>query len=239
MMDLTRLGVKVFADGANLDDIARLAALPYIAGFTTNPTLMKKAGVTSCHEFARQALPLIGGKPISIEVLSDDLAMMEREAHTIAEWSGNIYVKVPITNTQRESTLPVVRRLARDGVRVNVTAMTTTLQVRAVVEVLSDIQTSTYVSMFAGRIADAGADVVSIMREAAMLTDMAPSVELIWASPRELYNVVQAAQAHAHIITLTPDLLAKLPLLGKDLDDYSLETVQMFYRDAQSAGLTL
>jgi transaldolase len=235
---LRDIQTRIFADGADLDGILALAEDPNIAGFTTNPTLMWKAGLTDYADFAQRLLERITSHPISFEVFADDADEMRRQARLIASWGENVYVKIPITTTAGESMAPLVRELSEDGVQVNVTAMFTTAQVELITAAVKDGAAS-YQSVFAGRIADAGVDPVPIMANAVEVMKAAPKSELIWASPREILNVVQADQVGCHIITVTHDLLKKLPLLGHDLDQYSLETVQMFHRDAVSAGFTL
>ena len=230
--------VKIFADGADLKAISALAEKPYIEGFTTNPTLMSKAGVTDYTRFAREALDLIGGRPISFEVVSDDSDEMFRQARKIASWAENVYVKIPITNSMGETSVPLLRRLVDAGIKTNVTAIMTLDQVREAADVLG-AGPSAYVSVFAGRIADTGRDPVPIMSEALTLLRPYPQLELIWASPRELLNIVHASAIGCHVITVTNDILAKLPMLDKDLVEYSLETVQMFFRDATQSGLDL
>lgn len=232
------LSVKVFADGADLDSILALAENPRIAGFTTNPTLMWKAGLTDYRDFAERLLERITTHPISFEVFADDVDEMRRQARLIASWGNNVYVKIPVTTTSGESMAPLVRELSEGGVKVNVTALFTTAQVELFTAAVKDGAPS-YLSVFAGRIADAGIEPLPIMAQAVNIMLDAPRAELIWASPREILNVVQADQVGCHIITMTHDLLAKLGSLGKDLDQFSLETVQMFHRDAQSAGFTL
>jgi transaldolase len=232
------LNVKVFADGADLDAILALAAEPHIAGFTTNPTLMWKAGLTDYEQFARRLLERITTHPISFEVFADDPEEMRRQAQMIAKWGENVYVKIPVSTTGGESMAPLVRELSEAGIQVNVTAVFTTAQVELLTEAVKDGAPS-YISVFAGRIADAGIDPVPLMARAVDIMVAAPRSELIWASPREILNVLQADQVGCHIITVTHDLLKKLPLLGKDLMQYSLETVQMFRNDALSAGFTL
>jgi len=229
------LTVKIFADGAKLDVIADMAKNPIIKGFTTNPTLMRKAGVTDYCAFARDALSVVHGLPISFEVFSDDFEEMERQACQIASWGENVFVKIPITNTKGEFSGPLIQRLAKNGVQLNITALLTTNQVQQVAECLSET-TSSFVSVFAGRIADTGCDPCPIMKRSVELLSFLPRAELIWASPREVFNVVQANSVGCHVITATNDVLAKLPLLGKDLDQVSLETVQMFRRDAEEAA---
>lgn len=235
---LDHLNVKIFADGADLDVILGLAADKRIAGFTTNPTLMWKAGLTDYEEFAKRLLERITTHPISFEVFADDAAEMRRQATMMSGWGSNVYVKIPVSTTQGESMAPLVRELAESGVKVNVTAVFTTAQVELLTETLKDGAAS-YISVFAGRIADAGIDPVPLMARAVDIMVDAPRAELIWASPREVLNVMQADQVGCHIITLTHDLLKKLELLGKDLEQYSLETVQMFRRDALAAGFTV
>lgn len=231
------VGVKLFADGADRAGMLEMYAHPHVSGFTTNPTLMRKAGVTDYLGFARGILNLIPDKPISFEVFSDDFDAMAREAHVLAALGNNVYVKVPVSNTRGEFSGGLVRRLVRDGVKVNVTALMSVDQVRAIAECLDD--TPSYVSVFAGRIADTGRDPVPLMAEALEMLRPLPSAELIWASPRELLNVVQASEIGCHVITATNDIIKKLPLLGKDLLEFSLETVRMFHDDARAAGFEL
>ncbi|MGH9346427.1 MAG: transaldolase [Vicinamibacterales bacterium] len=236
--DLASLRVKVFADGADLDEIARLAANPLIRGFTTNPTLMRKAGVPDYRAFASEALPLVTGRPISFEVFSDELDEMERQAHEIASWGANVFVKIPVTNTEGVFSGPLVKRLVDAGVRVNVTAVLTAEQVGRVAECLS-AGVPSFVSIFAGRIADTGRDPMPVIAEALGLLRDNRTAELIWASPRELLNLFQASEVGCHVITATADILGKLPLVGKSLETVSLETVRMFRRDAVEAGYTI
>ena len=237
-MKLTDLKVKIFGDGAELDGMVALAQQPYIKGFTTNPTLMRKAGVTDYRIFARQVIDAIPGHPISFEVFSDEFIDMERQARDIATWGSNVYVKIPVTNTRREPAYNLIHRLSHAGVKVNVTAVMTIAQVREIVAALQGGAPSN-VSIFAGRIADTGRDPVPIMTKAVELLQIEPAAELIWASPRELLNIFQANDIGCHIITVTSDILKKLPLLGKDLSDYSLETVRMFHDDAAKAAYEL
>jgi transaldolase len=232
------LNVKIFADGADLDGILGLADDARISGFTTNPTLMWKAGLTDYGSFAQRLLERITKRPISFEVFADSPEEVRRQARLIASWGDNVYVKIPVTLTTGETMAPVVRELSESGVKVNVTAVFTTAQVELVTAAVKDGAPS-YISVFAGRIADAGIDPQPIMARAVDIMVDAPRSELIWASPREILNVVQADQIGCHIITMTHDLLAKLDSLGKDLDQFSLETVQMFRRDALAAGLSL
>jgi transaldolase len=237
-MNPSELDVKLFADGADRKGILELSANPLIKGFTTNPTLMRKAGVEDYEWFARDILQTVPDRPFSLEVFADDHKEMERQALKISSWGENVYVKIPITNTKRESTEDLLRRLSGHGVKVNVTALMTAHQVEQVAGTISD-GPAAYISVFAGRVADSGRDPIPIMRESlAVLRDL-PRVELIWASPRELLNIVQAHEIGCDIITVTHDVLKKLPTLGKDLDDFSLDTVRMFHDDASSAGYTL
>jgi transaldolase len=235
---LDRLSTRIFADGADLDGILALAGDPRISGFTTNPTLMWKAGLTDYAEFAQRLLERITRHPISFEVFADDADEMRRQARVIAGWGENVYVKIPVTTTSGLPMAPLVRELSESGVKVNVTALFTTAQVELITAAVKDGAPS-YLSVFAGRIADAGIDPVPIMARAVDIMVEAPRAELIWASPREILNVVQADSVGCHIITMTHELLAKLELLGKDLDQFSLDTVRMFHRDAAAAGFTL
>jgi transaldolase len=231
--------IKIFADGASLPSMLESARDPRIAGFTTNPTLMRKAGISDYRAFAKEVLAAIRDKPISFEVFADDVPEMRRQAREIATWGANVYVKIPVTNTKRESTAALVRELAAGGVKLNVTAICTLEQVREVTQALAGGAPSV-VSVFAGRIADTGRDPIPLMKEALQICRAtAASAELLWASPRELLNIVQAAEIGCDIITVTPDLLKKLELVGKDLGEFSLETVQMFFKDAQAAGFKL
>ena len=237
-MTLADLTVEIFADGADLGAIKALSAKPWIRGFTTNPTLMRKAGVADYRRFALDVLRAVPDRPVSFEVLADDFDEMERQACEIASWGPNVDVKIPVTNTRRELAAPLIERLSRAGVQVNVTAVLTLAQVKTIAASLAD-DTRAIVSVFAGRIADTGVDPVPVMREALKILHARPRAKLLWASPRELLNLVQASEIGCHIITVTGDILAKLALLGKDHEDYSLETVQMFHRDAMAAGYTI
>ncbi len=234
----TGMKVKLFADGADLDSILKLNAKPYVQGFTTNPTLMRQAGVTDYEAFSRKLLELIPDKPVSLEVFADDLPSMERQARAIAGWGANVYVKIPVCTTQGESTCPIVARLSGDGLALNVTAILCEDQVRATARALDGAAPS-IVSVFAGRIADTGIDPMPVMRAALEVLKPLPRAELLWASPRELLNIVQADQIGCHIVTVGPGLLNKLPLIGKDLETYSRETVQMFHGDAVASGFTI
>jgi transaldolase len=238
MTRLEDLNVKIFADGAEKAGMLEMYAKPYIKGFTTNPTLMHKVGLTDYRAFARDIVSVIPDRPISFEVFSDEFQEMERQAREIATWGNNVYVKIPVTNTRREPAYDLVRRLANEGVKLNITAIMTIDQVRNVVDAVKDGAPSC-VSVFAGRIADTGRDPVPIMTECVDILKAAPQSELIWASPRELLNIIQADAIGCHIITVTNDILKKLPLIGKDLADYSLDTVKMFYDDGRKAGFTL
>jgi transaldolase len=237
-MNPADLKVKLFADGADKAAMLELYKEKYIKGFTTNPTLMRKAGITDYEGFARDILEAIPDRPISFEVFADEFADMEEQAHYIASWGQNVYVKIPVTNTNRESSCQLVRRLTQAGVKVNVTALLTLEQVTDVALALRG-GSPAYVSVFAGRIADTGRDPVPMMAAAMAILCSQPQIELIWASPRELLNVFQAESVGCHIITATPDVLKKLSLVGKDLSEYSLETVAMFCNDAQKAGYRL
>ena len=236
MKSLDQLKVQIFADGADKASMLEMYAKPFIKGFTTNPTLMRKAGIPEYEAFAREILAAISDRPISFEVFADDFAEMERQARRITTWGKHVSVKIPITNTKRESSVPLVRKLSHEGIALNVTAMFTLEQVQAVVDAVRG-GAPCYVSVFAGRIADTGADPVPMMAEAVKRLKSAPNTELIWASPRELLNIIQADNIGCHVITVTNDILKKLSLVGKDLDQYSLETVKMFYEDGKAAGL--
>ena len=238
MKAIEDLKVKMFADGADLGGMLEMRQKPFIHGFTTNPTLMRKAGLSDYRGFARSVLSQISDLPISFEVFADEFAEMERQAREIASWGKNVYVKVPVSNTRGEACYDLVRRLSQDGVQLNVTALMTPAQVASVVGALAGGGPA-YISVFAGRIADTGRDPVPIIAECLGIMESAPRAELIWASTRELLNVFQADAVGCHIITVTNDLLKKLALVGKDLDDYSLDTVKMFYNDGRAAGFTL
>jgi transaldolase len=238
MIDVTKLSVRVFADGADIASIRKLADDPLIAGFTTNPTLMRKAGVDDYEQFAHELLDCVTDRPISFEVFSDDFGEMGRQARKIASWADNVYVKIPITNTDGTSSLGLARRLTNDGVRINITALMTNRQVDAAADAL-DGGSPAFVSIFAGRIADTGLEPEPIMVRALESLRPLRDVQLIWASPREVLNIVQADRIGCHIITVTHDLLAKVGLFGRDLTDFSLDTVRMFHRDAAAAGYTL
>ena len=232
------LRIKLFMDGADVGAMREAYQSRSVSGFTTNPTLMRKAGLTDYERFAREVIEAIPDLPVSFEVFSDDFPTMEREARKIASWGGDTYIKIPITNTQRESAIPLIRTLSGEGFSLNVTAMMTVAQVEAVAEAVSPAARTIF-SVFAGRVADTGIDPVPLMRKAADAISGIPKGELLWASPRELLNLFHAEESGCHIITATSDIIKKLELVGKNLDDYSLETVQMFYRDAVAAGFSI
>jgi transaldolase len=234
----TSPAVKLYGDGAALADFARLYAEGLVTGFTTNPSLMRRAGVNDYETYARQLLDLIPDLPISFEVIADEFDEMQRQAELIASWASNVYIKVPITNTRRQSSLDLVRTLSRAGVKLNVTAILSLEQVAGAVEAL-DASTPAIISIFAGRIADTGRDPMPIMRAAVARAARKPLSEVLWASTREVLNVYQAQECGCHIITATSDILNKLRLAGKDLEDLSLETVAMFETDARAAGYAL
>ena len=238
MKTIGDLKVAIFADGAEKAGMLEMYAKPYIKGFTTNPTLMRKAGISDYERFAREILKEIPDRPISFEVFADDFTEMARQARKIATWGKNTRVKIPITNTRRESSVPLCERLTQEGIPLNVTAIFTPEQVQDVVEAVRG-GAPTYVSVFAGRIADTGVDPIPLMAEAVLRLAAAPTTELIWASPRELLNIFQADAIGCHIITVTNDILQKLSLVGKDLNEYSLETVKMFRNDGSGAGFAL
>ncbi|WFN36787.1 transaldolase [Methanomicrobium antiquum] len=235
MSKLSDFKIKLYADGADIEGMIEEYKKGVASGFTTNPTLMKKAGVKSYEEFAKAVLKEIPDLPISFEVFSDDLSGMEREARKIAGWGDNVYIKIPVTNTKGESTAELVKKLSQDGLKLNVTAILTLEQVKTVADALS-VDTPSIVSVFAGRIADTGRDPMPIMKDAVEILKSKPKAELLWASTREILNLIQAESCGCHIITITNDILKKVPQVGKDLSQLSLETVQMFYNDAQSAG---
>jgi len=238
MKSVSELRVQVFADGADKASMLDLYRQPYIKGFTTNPTLMRKAGVTDYECFAREILRHIPDRPISFEVFADNAPEMERQARKIARWAPNVYVKIPVTNTRREPMYDLIRRLSADGIQVNATAVLALDQVRHIAKALRGGAPS-YISVFAGRVADTGRDPVPLMKSALELMAPEPKMQLVWASPRELLNIFQADEIGCHIITVTSDVLKKVSLIGKDLHDYSLETVRMFHDDAARSGYTL
>jgi transaldolase len=238
LSDIKALKVKLFADGADLAGMKEMALNPLIKGFTTNPTLMRKAGISNYKAFARDVLSVIPDRPVSFEVFADEFGEMEAQAREIASWGKNVNVKIPVTNTRKQFAGAVVERLSKAGVAVNVTAVMTLDQVERITERL-DPKTPAIISVFAGRIADTGRDPLPIMQKSVQIMKAKPKAELIWASPRELLNVFQADAVGCHIITATNDILKKLSLVGKDLEAYSLETVEMFYKDAKAAGYTI
>jgi len=234
----TASGIKIFADGANLEIILELAQNKTISGFTTNPTLMKQSGVVDYEGFARKVLDHVTDRPVSFEVFSDDFDEMARQARIIASWAPNVYVKIPVTNTKGQSAGPLIRTLTSEGLALNVTAILSPDQVRTVAHALSGSRAA-IISIFAGRVADTGRDPVPVMTESLGILKSDPGIELLWASPREILNYTQARDIGCHIITITHDLLQKLPGLGRDLEDVSLDTVRMFYRDAEASGFIL
>jgi transaldolase len=233
-----QLRVKIFADGADREGIAELYAFPWVRGFTTNPTLMRKAGVEDYEAFAREILELVPDRPISFEVFTDNPAEMEEHARTISSWGENVFVKIPVTDTKGRPSAEIARRLSGSGVKLNVTALMTAEQVAEVAEWLAE-GVPAFVSLFAGRVADTGRDPLPIMSKALDVLRPFPHLELIWASPREVLNIVQADEIGCHVITVTHDLLHKLSSLGRDLNDFSLATVKMFHEDGQAAGYSL
>jgi len=238
MKSVSELKVQIFADGADKASMLELYRQPYIKGFTTNPTLMRKAGVTDYERFAREILRSIPDRPISFEVFADDETDMERQARKIARWAANVYVKIPVTNTRREPMYNLIRRLSAEGIQVNATAVLALDQVGHIAEALRG-GASSYISVFAGRVADTGRDPVPLMKSALELMAPEPKTQLVWASPRELLNIFQADEIGCHIITVTSDVLKKISLVGKDLHEYSLETVRMFHNDAAHSKFTL
>ena len=238
MKKIEDLDIKIFADGADKAGMLEMYAKPYIKGLTTNPTLMKKSGITDYRAFCKDILTTIKDKPLSFEVFSDDFAEMERQAMEIASWGDNVYVKIPVTNTKKETCYSLVKKLGSQKVKMNVTAIMTLIQVRDVLAALSPSVPS-YISVFAGRIADTGYDPLPMMSAAVEMLKVAPAAELIWASPREILNIFQADDIGCQVITVTNDILKKLDLIGYDLEAYSLETVKMFYNDAVAAGFKL
>jgi transaldolase len=238
MKTVDQLKVRIFADGADKAGMLEMYRKPFVKGFTTNPTLMRKAGVSNYETFAKELIAAIPDRSISFEVFADDFKEMERQARCIAPWGKHVSVKIPITNTKGESAIPLVRKLSQDGVALNVTAMFTLKQVQNVVDAVKG-GASCFVSVFAGRVADTGRDPVPLMAEAVRILKAAPNTALIWASPRELLNVFQADDIGCHVITVTNDIIKKLSLVGKSMDEYSLETVKMFYDDGKAAGYML
>ena len=238
MKTVDQLKVRIFADGADKAGMLEMYRKPFVKGFTTNPTLMRKAGVSNYEAFAKDILAAIPDRSISFEVFADDFTEMERQARRIAPWGKHVSVKIPITNTKGESAIPLVRKLSQDGIALNVTAMFTLKQVQDVVGAVKG-GAPCFVSIFAGRVADTSRDPVPLMAEAVKMLKAAPNTALIWASPRELLNVFQADDIGCHVITVTNDIIKKLSLVGKDMDEYSLDTVKMFYNDGKAAGYML
>ena len=238
MKSVEDLHVKIFADGADKVSMLDMYSKPYIKGLTTNPTLMNKAGIKDYRNFCKNILSTIKNKPVSFEVFSDDFDVMERQALEISSWGDNVYVKIPIMNTKKEKCYSLVNRLIKEKVKLNVTAIMTLAQIENVANVL-DPSVPSYVSVFAGRIADTGRDPLPLMEQAVKLLEPLPASELIWASPRELLNIFQADEIGCHVITVTNDILKKLKMVGYDLEEYSLDTVKMFYNDALVAGYSL
>lgn len=237
-MPTPNLRIHLYSDGADVRDMVAARTEGLVKGFTTNPTLMRKSGITDYESFAKDALQAVSGMPISFEVFADEFDEMERQARLISTWGDGVFVKIPITNTRGESAVPLIRRLSKAGVKLNVTAILTLQQVKDVVDAL-DANVPAIVSVFAGRIADTGRDPVPLMKEAREIVDAKPKAQLLWASPRELLNIIQADECGCHIITVTPDILKKLAMVGKSLDELSLDTVKMFYQDAAAAGFAL
>jgi transaldolase len=235
---VSELKVEIFADGADKASMLEMYGKPFVKGFTTNPTLMRKAGISDYEAFAKDIVAAIPDRSISFEVFADDFAEMERQARLITTWGKNVSVKIPISNTKKESSIPLVRKLSQDGTALNVTAMFTLKQVQDVVDAVKG-GAPCFVSVFAGRVADTGRDPVPLMAEAVAKLRAAPNTKLIWASPRELLNIFQADDIGCHVITVTNDIIKKLSLVGKDMDEYSLETVKMFYDDGKAAGYKL
>ena len=235
---ISNLKIKLFADGADLSGMREMYTNPLIKGFTTNPTLMRKAGIQDYYKFAREVIEMIPDRPISFEVFADDFKTMERQAFEIASWGKNVNVKIPVMNTNREFTGALIEKLSQAGVALNVTAVMTLDQVEKIVDCLA-LDARAIISVFAGRIADTGVDPLPIMAKSVEIMSSKPNSELIWASPRELLNIFQANSIGCHIITATNDILKKLALVNKNLDDYSLETVEMFSRDAIAAGYAI
>lgn len=232
------MSLQIYMDGADVAAMREAAKSDDIQGFTTNPTLMRQAGITDYEAFAKKAITAVLGKPISFEVFSDDLLAMESEARIIHSWGGHTYIKIPITNTQGLSTIPLIQKLSAEGLSLNITAIMTLDQVQAVADAINPLA-NTIISVFAGRIADTGIDPVPVMQKARDILASNANAYLLWASPRELLNLIQAEACGCDIITATPDILQKRALIGKDLNQFSLETVKMFYQDAKAAGFSL
>lgn len=232
------LSIKIFADGANIDDILTFYKNSRISGFTTNPTLMRKAGIDNYETFAKEVLNKIRDKPVSFEVFEDDLDLMLAQAKVINSWASNVYVKLPVTNTKGESTGSIIKELSNLSVKLNITAVFTPFQVEKIAENLSK-NTPAIISVFAGRIADTGIDPIPLMSDCLKIIKHSPETKLLWASPREFLNIIQANEIGCHIITVTPDLISKFKLLNKNLNEFSMETVKMFYNDAKNAGYSI
>ncbi len=232
------LKVAIYADGADIEKMKQMSRLPYIRGFTTNPTLMRKAGVTDYVSFAKQALAEISDRPVSMEVFADDFEKMEKEAREISSWGGNVFVKIPVMTTRGESSIPLIRKLSAEGLKLNITAVFTTEQVRGIVDAFAE-GTENIVSVFAGRILDAGVDAEEIMKEVLPICRQKPGTKLLWASVREVFNIIQADRCGADIITVPDEIILKCSNLGKDLTDFSRETVEMFVRDGRSLGFSI
>ncbi|GAC1395551.1 MAG: transaldolase [Thermoanaerobaculia bacterium] len=235
---MPKLKIDLYADGADVRDMIAARESGVVKGFTTNPTLMKKSGITDYEAFGRDALKAVSGMPISFEVFADDFAEMERQARRICTWGDEVFVKIPITNTKGESAVPLIKRLSDARVKLNITAILTVKQVRETVDALHR-DTPAVVSVFAGRIADTGRDPIPLMKESAAIVKARPKAQLLWASPRELLNIFHAEECGCHIITVTSEILKKLTMVGKSLEELSLDTVKMFYNDASAAGFKL
>lgn len=235
---LDQMRIKIFGDGADLDSIIEANQRGLVKGFTTNPTLMAKAGITNYEVFAREVLRVVTDKPVSFEVFSDEFHEMEQQAHKLAAFAPNVFVKIPVTNTRRESAAPLIAKLHKEGIQLNITAILSLEQVRVVLDALQP-DVPAFVSVFAGRIADTGRDPLPLMKEALQMLKARPAAELLWASPREPLNIMQAEQMGCHIITVTPDILAKCTKFGMSLEELSLDTVKMFYNDAQKSRFTI
>jgi len=237
-MKIENLKIKIFADGAKITDFEKLNKFPYIKGFTTNPSLMRKAGITNYEKFINEILPVVGNKPISFEVVSDEFNEMEKQALKLGRISENIYVKIPVTNTKGKSSAPLIHALSHNGIKINVTAVFTLSQICEVYKVLNE-EVPSIISIFSGRIADTGVDPAIIMKQAIKILNPRKKIELLWASPRELLNIFQAEKVGCDIITILPNILEKLSLINYNLQAYSLDTIKMFYNDAISSGLIL
>lgn len=238
MKTIEELNVKIFCDGARLEDFKKMKSVPFIKGYTTNPTLMKKAGIVDYEKFIKTITPVVTDKPLSFEVIADDFDEMKRQAIKLNSYAPNIYVKIPITNTKSQSSIPLIEQLTKEGIKLNITAIMTLKQVDQLVKVLKD-GAPAFVSVFAGRIANTGRDPVPIMKQAKQFCKEHKGVELLWASSRELLNIFQAEDIGCDIITVTPDIIKNLKYVGYDLAEFSLDTVKMFYKDALSSRLTL